>query len=195
MLSFSNFLRHGRHLFQTHSRIARRPRHRPRCRHPNHRRGEAHATVFTSIRIDGSVVLASKDEVPEAVIVPVLVQRLWLPECELPPKTRPDVAAIVKAVTPLHLDLAIAGGKHSSVCYPDNAVVIDLTYLNAVTVNKDERWIDVGGGAKIGAADLALIGSVLCFVIGTNPDTGVGGSTQAGGWGWLARQHGLAVDH
>ncbi|KAF0689305.1 Aste57867_19222 [Aphanomyces stellatus] len=155
-----------------------------------------HAAVLTSIKIDGSVVLASNDEAYQELRSSAFSYN----DCGYPsviflPKHAQDVSTIIKAIAPLQLDLAIACGKHSAICLPDNAIVIDLLHLNGVTVNKDERWIDVGGGAKLGVADQALAGSGLGFVTGTNPDTGVGGLTQAGGWGWLARQHGMAVDH
>ncbi|KAF0712882.1 Aste57867_4619 [Aphanomyces stellatus] len=159
---------------------------------------ETHAEVLTSIPLDGGSLLLARagDEAYHAQRSTAFCYNDSGYPCAifLPAHAR-DVAAIVAAVAPLKLDLAIAGGKHSAVCLPDNAIVIDLSRLVSVTPNTTERWVDVGGGAKIGAVDAALAGTGFGIVGGTHPDTGVGGSTQAGGWGWLGRQHGMAVDH
>lgn len=67
--------------------------------------------------------------------------------------------------------------------------------LTAKRTQVDATFARVGGGAKLGALDKALAPRGLAVPTGTNPDTGVGGLTLAGGWGWLARKHGMSVDY
>jgi FAD/FMN-containing dehydrogenase len=45
------------------------------------------------------------------------------------------------------------------------------------------------------AVDDALSAHGLAVPVGTYPETGVGGLTLAGGYGWLARKHGLTADN
>ncbi|OQR91853.1 hypothetical protein THRCLA_08858 [Thraustotheca clavata] len=157
---------------------------------------EKYGQILQSIRIDGRLIFASMNEEYQRI----RSSAFSFPDCGYPfaiflPLHSYDIANILRTIAPLKLEIAIASGKHSPLAFPDNAVVIDLHYLSDVSINVDERWIDVAGGAKLGSVDAELHGTGLGFISGTHPDVGVGGFTQCGGWGWLSRRHGLAADH
>ncbi|KDO35202.1 hypothetical protein SPRG_00048 [Saprolegnia parasitica CBS 223.65] len=157
---------------------------------------EKYGRFLQEIPVDGTVVLASMAEEYQRLRSSAYA----FVDCGYPfaifrPLHARDIALFLQAVGHLKLHIAVAGGKHSALCLPDNSVVIDLHYLSDIRVNAEDKYIDIGGGARMGAADAELRGSGLAFVGGTHPDTGVGGFAQTGGWGWLSRQHGLAVDH
>jgi FAD binding domain len=92
------------------------------------------------------------------------------------------------------MPLCLAGGCHSHYCMVDNSIVLDLQKLNAVTVNKQAKTMNIQGGAKIIHAHKALEDTGLGFATGTNSDTGVSGLTMAGGAGYLGGQAGFACD-
>ncbi|KDO35203.1 hypothetical protein SPRG_00049 [Saprolegnia parasitica CBS 223.65] len=157
---------------------------------------EKYGALLQGIPIDGRLILASMSEEYQRIRSSAFAFN----DCGYPfaiflPLHAGDIAEILKAIGHLKLDIAVAGGKHSPLGFPDNAVVVDLHYLSDVKVNLAERWIDVMGGAKMGAIDRELHDTGLGFIAATHPDTGVGGFAQTGGWGWLSRQHGLAADH
>jgi FAD/FMN-containing dehydrogenase len=108
-----------------------------------------------------------------------------------------DVAAVVGFARSRGALLAVRGGGHNGgglgVC--DDGVVIDLSGLKQITVDKPSMTVRVGGGAlwkEVDAATHEAGGSVPCGVVGS---TGVGGLTLGGGIGHLARSGGLTIDN
>ncbi|MCS5720976.1 LLM class flavin-dependent oxidoreductase [Herbiconiux sp. CPCC 203407] len=97
-----------------------------------------------------------------------------------------------------HVSLGVRSGGHgiSGRSTNDGGIVIDLSRLAAIEVLDDERrlvriepgarWMDV-------AAALGTHGWGLSS--GDYGGVGVGGLATAGGIGWLAREHGLTIDH
>jgi FAD/FMN-containing dehydrogenase len=113
------------------------------------------------------------------------------------PNSAQDVAKVVKGLNGLGLEVAVAGGRHSPMAMPDGCVVINMEKIKFVDVNVTQKTVSVGGGCKIGEVDgkLSEMNCGLGFVTGTNGDTGVAGLTLLGGWGFLARKHGMACDN
>jgi alkanesulfonate monooxygenase SsuD/methylene tetrahydromethanopterin reductase-like flavin-dependent oxidoreductase (luciferase family)/FAD/FMN-containing dehydrogenase len=78
----------------------------------------------------------------------------------------------------------------------DGGIIIDLSALNTIEIlDKATRRIRLGPGARWMdvAAELAPHGWALSS--GDYGGVGVGGLATAGGIGWLAREHGLTIDH
>lgn len=98
------------------------------------------------------------------------------------------------------VDLAVKGGGHSTAgaSSTDGGLLLDLGSSEAfarVQVDVESRTLKVGGGANWGMVDVAAFEHGLVAVGGTVADTGVGGLTLGGGYGWLSGLVGLVIDN
>jgi FAD/FMN-containing dehydrogenase len=93
--------------------------------------------------------------------------------------------------------ISVRGGGHgfSGRLVADGAVMIDLSRINVVRVDADNRRAYVGGGASWAPVDAATAEHGLAVVGGTISHTGVAGLTLSGGMGWLTRSQGLSCDN
>ncbi len=108
----------------------------------------------------------------------------------------PDVVAAIAFARRTGLPLAVRGGGHSfpglSVC--DGGVVIDLGPLKEVRVNLDAGTVRAQAGVLLGELDRATQAFGLAVPVGSVTHTGLAGLTLGGGFGWLMRKLGLAID-
>lgn len=108
-----------------------------------------------------------------------------------------DVMAAVRFARANGLPLAVRGGGHSiagsALC--DDGLVIDLSGMRDVHVDPRSRQAWVSGGALLGDVDHETQSCGLAVPLGINSTTGAGGLTLGGGFGWLSRMYGLAVDN
>ncbi|WP_404430484.1 LLM class flavin-dependent oxidoreductase [Microbacterium lacus] len=96
------------------------------------------------------------------------------------------------------LPLAIRSGGHgiSGRSTNDGGIVIDLRRLNAIEVlDQDRRLVRVGAGARWMEVAAVLGEHGWALSSGDYGGVGVGGLATAGGIGFLAREHGLTIDH
>ena len=107
-----------------------------------------------------------------------------------------DVAAAIGFAQERGLRLAIRSGGHNGGCLGsvDDGLVIDLSPMNAVSVDADASMVLVQGGAKLGEVDAATAVHGLVVPAGVISTTGVGGLTLGGGVGHLSRGFGLTID-
>ena len=109
-----------------------------------------------------------------------------------------DIINAVNFARDNSLLVAVKGGGHNSagnaVC--DDGITIDLSLMRRVNVDAKNKTVRVDGGALLGDMDyetqlygLAVSGG------GIVSHTGVGGLTLGGGFGWISRKHGLAIDN
>jgi FAD/FMN-containing dehydrogenase len=91
----------------------------------------------------------------------------------------------------------VRGGGHNiaGLAACDDGVMLDLSLMNAVRVDPASRTARVEGGATLHDYDHETQAFGLAGVGGTVSHTGVAGLTLGGGFGWLARKFGLAVDN
>lgn len=108
-----------------------------------------------------------------------------------------DVERTVRVAAEHGALLAVRGGGHSipgiSTC--DDGIVLDLSLMNAVTVDSAARCAEVMGGALLGDLDRAGAAARLVVPAGVVSHTGVAGLTLGGGMGWLSRRFGLTIDN
>lgn len=107
-----------------------------------------------------------------------------------------DVIDAVNLAREHDLLVSVRGGGHHvaghGMC--DGGLVIDLSRMNAVGVDADNRVVSAQGGATWGDVDREAQAFGLAVPGGVVSTTGVGGLTLGGGIGWLHRKWGLACD-
>jgi FAD/FMN-containing dehydrogenase len=108
-----------------------------------------------------------------------------------------DVEKVVAIAAEHKALLAIRGGGHSipglSTC--DDGIMLDLSLMNAVNVDRPASRAEVLGGALLGDLDRAGMQAGLVVPAGVVSHTGVAGLTLGGGMGWLSRRFGLTIDN
>jgi FAD/FMN-containing dehydrogenase len=108
-----------------------------------------------------------------------------------------DVASTLAFARDEELHVAIRGGGHSvaglGTC--DDGIVIDLSAMKRISVDPVGRTARAEGGALWGEVDRQTQVFGLAASAGVVSHTGIAGLTLGGGFGWLARKHGLACDN
>ena len=95
------------------------------------------------------------------------------------------------------LRLAVKGGGHNvagnAVC--DDGIVIDCSPMKSVRVDPESRTARVEPGVTMAEFDHETQAVGLASPGGVISTTGLAGLTLGGGWGWLSRTYGLAIDN
>lgn len=119
------------------------------------------------------------------------------PLAVVPCRDRTEVAATVRAARACELTIAVRGGGHNiaGTAVADGALMIDLSPMRSVEIVPEKRIARVAGGATWADVDKRTQMHGLAAPGGVVSSTGIGGLTLGGGFGWLARRHGLAVDN
>ncbi|MFC4438123.1 MULTISPECIES: FAD-binding oxidoreductase [Natrialbaceae] len=119
------------------------------------------------------------------------------PELVARPTGVADVVAAVDFARETDRLVSIKGGGHSvagnAVC--EDGLMIDLSEMKGVHVDPATRTVQVGPGATVGDMDHETQAFGLATPGGVVSTTGVAGLTLGGGFGWLSRRYGLAVDN
>jgi FAD/FMN-containing dehydrogenase len=112
-------------------------------------------------------------------------------------RSESDVRAGVRFAADKRMLLAVRGGGHhiAGNGVAEGALLLDLSAMNAVTIDPAKRTARVGPGALLADFDREAQAHGLATPLGINSTTGVSGLTLGGGFGWLSRRHGLSVDN
>ncbi len=108
-----------------------------------------------------------------------------------------DVINTVNFARDHRLPIAVRSGGHNvaglSTC--DDGIVLDLAPMKGIRVDPAARTVRAEPGLRWGEFDRETQAFGLATTGGTNTDTGIGGLSLGGGFGWLAGKHGLTVDN
>jgi FAD/FMN-containing dehydrogenase len=120
-----------------------------------------------------------------------------LPALVLQPTSVHDVAAAVGFARDHGLLLGVKGGGHNiaGTSIAEGGLTLDLSGMREVAVDPDAKVVHVGPGCLLGEVDQATQAHGLATVLGFVSETGVAGLTLGGGFGYLTRRFGWAVDN
>jgi FAD/FMN-containing dehydrogenase len=111
--------------------------------------------------------------------------------------TAGDVAGAIAFARSNKLEISVRGGGHNiggtALC--DRGVTIDLSMMKNVRIDADNKRAYVEAGATLGDFDAAAQVHGLATPLGNVSESGVGGLTLGGGFGWLTRKYGMAIDN
>jgi FAD/FMN-containing dehydrogenase len=108
-----------------------------------------------------------------------------------------DVAAAVRFAKAHELAVSVKGGGHGSAAWAvaGDGVMIDLSGWKQTEIDPVARTARVQPGLTSGELNRATMEYGLAVPSGKVGSVGIAGATLGGGIGWLARKHGLAIDH
>ena len=173
------------------------------------------ATTIEMTGLDGRLVTLAGmalDDLERSIAGPVLrpgdagwdeAILLWnamvakTPALVVQPTSADDVAAVVTFAREQGLMLSIKGGGHNiaGTAIAEGGLLLDMSRLRYVNVEPDARLAHVGPGCLLRDVDAATQRHGLATTLGFVSDTGVAGLTLGGGFGYLARRFGWAVDN
>ncbi|MEP6763534.1 MAG: FAD-binding oxidoreductase [Gemmatimonadaceae bacterium] len=109
-----------------------------------------------------------------------------------------DVVNAVQHAVDNNLRLAVRSGGHCLENFVSNAdvrVVIDTSQMTSVTWDFNMKAFAIEAGTTLGEMHRKLfIGWNVVLPVGQSPDIGIGGHALGSAFGFLHREHGLAVD-
>ena len=113
------------------------------------------------------------------------------------PTSTKHVATLVRFSQNNSLDIAVCGGGHAAngASSTDGGMCINLSKMQAVSVDSSTKYVTVQGGALWQDVYIAAEKYGLALVGGICGNVGVGGLGLMGGYGWLTGAHGLTVDN
>ena len=96
-----------------------------------------------------------------------------------------------------NLEISIRSGGHNGagLSMYDDGLVIDLSEMNTVRVDSENKLAHIEAGCTLGDVDIATHQYGLALPVGIVSTTGIGGLTLGGGLGYLSRKAGLTIDH
>ncbi len=108
-----------------------------------------------------------------------------------------DVKAALAFARAGRLPIAVRGGAHNVAgnATVDAGIVVDLSRMKGVRVDRERRVAVVEAGLTWGSLDAATQEFGLAVTGGLISTTGIAGLTLGGGIGWLMRKHGLTIDN
>src|SRR3984957_6542152 len=158
--------------------------------------------------LDASILNELRTQVRGTITVPsdegyAAARRVWNAAIDRRPSAvitcadAEDVPFAVRIAADHGLPMTVRGGGHNVAgrSIRDGTLLLDLSQLRNVSVNRESRIAAVQGGALWRNVDEATAIDGLATTGGLISTTGVGGFTLGGGAGWLMRNYGLACDN
>ena len=117
------------------------------------------------------------------------------PAAVVPAVSENDVTRAVEYANARGLSVAVQNTGHGvTVPADEHSVLIATNGLDQVSITPQAGTATIGGGASWGPVLAAAQEHGLAPLLGSAPHIGAVGYSLGGGFGWLARKHGLAVD-
>jgi FAD/FMN-containing dehydrogenase len=146
-------------------------------------------------RVSGRVLRPAEDGWDDAVLV-------WngmaakVPSLVVQPTSAHDVAAAVAFARERRLLVSVKGGGHNiaGAAIAERGLTLDMSHMRELAVDPDAKLAQVGPGCLLKEVDQATQNYGLATVLGFVSETGVAGLTLGGGFGYLTRRFGWAVD-
>jgi hypothetical protein len=111
-------------------------------------------------------------------------------------KTENAVAVMIDWVRSNSLSFAVRCGGHSYEGFSQSTdVVIDLRGFQDITVDTSAELVTAGAGVSLYDVYQELANNGYAFPAGSCPTVGIAGHALGGGYGLLARSHGLTCDN
>ncbi|MEM9602430.1 MAG: FAD-binding oxidoreductase [Pseudomonadota bacterium] len=119
------------------------------------------------------------------------------PAAVIYPETAADVQRVLAVCRQYGVHFTLRNGGHNAVgwCLNDGGIVVHLKRLRQLALDAEARTLMVGSGLLWGDVYGALRDSGLVPIGGGSTAVGVSGFTLGGGFSFLSRSHGLAVDN
>jgi hypothetical protein len=113
------------------------------------------------------------------------------------PRRTQDVAISVDFAREHGLAFSVKGGGHNiaGTAVVDGGFTLDMSSMRDIDVDVDARLVHAGAGCLLQHVDRATQAHGLATVLGFFSETGIAGLTLGGGFGYLARRFGFAVDN
>ena len=107
-----------------------------------------------------------------------------------------DVARVIAEARDTGLELAVRSGGHSVAGHSttEGGIVLDLSDMNALAIDTDDRTAWAESGVTAGEYSSAAAEHGLATGFGDAASVGIGGITLGGGVGFLVRKFGLTID-
>jgi FAD/FMN-containing dehydrogenase len=129
--------------------------------------------------------------------------RLWngmidkTPALVARPRSTKDVVTSVEFARDHGLSFSVKGGGHNiaGTAIADAGFTLDMSGMRQVEVNPGARTVRAESGCLLQHVDRATQEHGLATVLGFFSETGIAGLTLGGGFGYLARRFGFAVDN
>jgi FAD/FMN-containing dehydrogenase len=110
-----------------------------------------------------------------------------------------DVQVAMRFARKHDLRLTAKGGGHSAAgyCLNSGGMVIDLSLMNAIALDPEQRIVHVQMGARWHDVYVHLIqsGTGLIPIGGGCPTVGIPGFMQGGGYSFVSRSYGMSIDN
>lgn len=146
--------------------------------------------------LTGSILTADGEGWSEAVLVwNAMVAKT--PALVIQPTSAADVAAAIVFAREHGLLFSVRGGGHNiaGTSMAEGGLTLDMSRMREVTVDPTAKLAHVGPGCLLQDVDRATQEHGLATVLGFVSEVGVAGITLGGGFGYLMRRFGWAVDN
>lgn len=145
--------------------------------------------------LDGALARAGDDIYAEATTIwnGMIAKR---PAAVIRAASVADVARTVRFAAEEGVELSIRGGGHNiaGLALSDGGLTLDMSAFRDVDVDPEARIARVGAGCLLGDVDRTTQAHGLAAPLGFVAATGIAGLTLGGGFGYLTRRFGWAVD-